>query len=198
MRFDVYTPSVTTATTDATKSTAVAKAASVYAARQSGPANTGQGSLQPHPGGAHQTHVSPMGQLLLDLHGLKNDDPSAFSKVTSTIAERLQQIAASEPEEVADRINRLAARFSQASQTGSLAAFRPQDQAPMRGARGPAAYAVQRQHDEDAQELRQEVRSAIRDVVSEFVEHTQPTPSHVPPSSIGALGENPASEIRNA
>jgi hypothetical protein len=109
-----------------------------------------------------------MGQLMRDLHGLKSNDPNAFAKVTASIATRLQEIAESEPEEVADRLNRLADRFSQASQTGNLMVLRPTEQAPVRALHGAAAYA--QSHQEDRSEIRQEVRSAIDEVLAQYVD----------------------------
>jgi DNA-binding ferritin-like protein len=114
-----------------------------------------------------------MGRLLRDLHGLKSNDPNAFAKVTASIATRLHEIAATEPEEVADRLDKLAERFSQASQTGNLTSFRPSEQTSFRALRGPAAYA-QQQLQEDRQEIRTEVRSAIDQVLSEYLVDAEP------------------------
>lgn len=175
MRFDVNSGS--RPTIDADKAAGVGRAAAIYAKKQLPPA---PGTHPMGPGSpGERPHVSPMGQLLRDLHGLKSDDPNAFAKVTASIATRLQEIAASEPEDVADRLNHLADRFSQASQTGNLSAFRPTDQTPARGLHGAAAYA--RSSREDRAEIRQEVRSAIDDVLSQYiVDLPQPTSTMVP------------------
>ena len=113
-----------------------------------------------------------MGQLMRDLHGLKSNDPNAFAKVTASIATRLQEIAVSEPDEVADRLNHLADRFSQASQTGNLLSLRPSEQLPARALRGPAAYAQASQ--DERSEFRQEERSAIDEVLSQYIDEMPP------------------------
>lgn len=166
MRFDASSPSGSRPTAVTDKSAGVGRAAAIYARRQPPPA---PGTVPAAPGAAdHPAHVSPMGRLLRDLHGLKSNDPSAFANVTASIAARLHEIAATEPEEVAERLDKLAERFSQASQNGNLTSFRPSEQASFRALRGPAAYAQQQQQ-EDRQEIRTEVRSAIDQVLSQYL-----------------------------
>lgn len=171
MGFDASSPlgSRPTAVTD--KSAGVGRAAAIYARRQPPPA---PGALPSNPGpGDHHPHVSPMGRLLRDLHGLKSNDPNAFATVTASIATRLHEIATTEPEEVAERLDKLAERFSQASQTGNLASLRPSEQMSFRALRGPAAY-TQQQQQEDRQEIRTEVRSAIDQVLSQYLVDAEP------------------------
>lgn len=183
MRLDVHSSSSRLAT-DTDKSAGVGRAAAIYAKKQvPGPGVNplGQGSPE------HRPNVSPMGQLLRDLHGLKSNDPNAFAKVTATIATRLQEIAEREPDEVADGLNRLADRFSQASQTGNLAALRPTQQSPARGLHGAAAYA-QASH-EDRGEFRQDVRSAVDEVLSQYIDeapHVAATPAATSTAEDGA------------
>jgi hypothetical protein len=175
MGFDVNS-SGTRPATDPDKSAGVGRAAAIYAKKQQPPV---AGATAPAQGAAeHRPNVSHMGQLMRDLHGLKSNDPNAFSKVTASIATRLQEIAEREPDEVADRLNRLADRFSQASQTGNLMALRPSEHTPVRGLHGAAAYA-QANH-EDRSEIRQEVRSAIDEVLSAYIDEVPeltPTPA---------------------
>lgn len=162
MRLDVNSSGSRPAT-DADKSAGVGRAAAIYAKKQAaGPGVNPMGNGSPE----HTPNVSPMGQLLRDLHGLKSNDPHAFSKVTATIATRLQDIADHEPDDVADRLHRLAERFSQASQTGNLAALRPIPQSPVRGLHGAAAYAQASEHDRG--KLQQEVQSAVEEVLSQY------------------------------
>lgn len=169
MRLDVNSSGSRPAT-DTDKSAGVGRAAAIYAKKQLPPGPgvnpLGHGSPEHHP------NVSPLGQLLRDLHGLKSNDPNAFAKVTASIATRLQEIAESEPDEVADHLHRLADRFSQASQTGNLAALRPTQQSPARGLHGAAAYAQASQ--EDRGELHQEVRSAVDEVLSPYIDDVPP------------------------
>ena len=168
MRFDAYKPSGSRPTQDTLKSDGVGRAAAIYASRQ-----PGDGTASPGSSADARSNVSPMGQLLRDLHGLKNNDPNAFSNVTATIADRLYEIAQTETTDVADHLHRLAYRFSLASQSGNLQPLRPPDQAHVRGLRGPAAYVQQRNHDEGTQELRLEVQSAIREVLLPFVDQAR-------------------------
>ncbi len=164
MRFDVNS-SGPRPTTDTDKSAGVGRAAAIYAKKQLQglPGAAGQNQSAPE----HRPHVSPMGQLMRDLHGLKSNDPNAFAKVTASIANRLHEIAANEPDESADRLNRLADRFAQASQTGNLMALRPTAHLPTRALHGAAAYA--QAHQEERSEIRHEVRSAIDEVLSEYL-----------------------------
>ncbi len=166
MRFDVYTPSGTQPARDADKAAGVGRAAAIYASRQPTEAT-------PNPGASSNadahSNVSPMGQLLRNLHGLKSNDPQAFSNVTATIANRLYELAQTEPVDAADHLLRLADRFSMASQAGNLQPLKPPDQTYVRGIRGPAAYAHQRNRDEGTHELRLEVQTAIHDLLSPFV-----------------------------
>lgn len=194
MRFDVYTPSGSRPTQDAEKAAGVGRAAAIYASRQPVAAS-------PHPGASSNadahSNVSPMGHLLRNLHGLKNNDPQAFSNVTATIANRLYEMAQTEPDDAADHLLRLADRFSMASQAGNLQPLKPPDQTYVRGLRGPAAYAQQRNQDEGARELRLEVQTALHDLLSPFVRQTPDgentpllapePPSDVTPAQFGDL-----------
>lgn len=170
MRFDAYKPSGSRPTQDTLKSDGVGRAAAIYASRQPTDATVSPGASS---SADARSNVSPMGQLLRDLHGLKNNDPNAFSNVTATIADRLYELAQTETTDVADHLHRLAYRFSLASQSGNLQPLKPPDQAHVRGLRGPAAYVQQRNQDEGNQELKLEVQSAIREVLLPFVDQAR-------------------------
>jgi hypothetical protein len=191
MGFDVNS-SGSRPTNDPDKSAGVGRAAAIYARK---PPPPGAGANAPTQGAAeHRPNVSHMGQLMRDLHGLKSNDPNAFSKVTASIATRLQEIAQSEPDEIADRLQRLADRFSQASRTGNLTALRPSEHTPVRGLHGAAAYA-QANH-EDRGEIRQEVRSAIDEVLSQYIDELpESTPTPTPALNNGLEDGTPTPKV---
>jgi hypothetical protein len=164
MRFDIKNPAGARPPQDAIKSSEVARAAAVYASKQTAPSTNLKSSE-----GDVRSNVSPMGQLLRNLHGLKSNDPGAFSNVTAIIADRLYELAQTESLDVADHLHRLAHRFSLASQSGNLSPLRPPDQNNVRGLHGPAAYVQQRNQDEGSLDLRLEVQTAIHDVLTPFV-----------------------------
>lgn len=164
MRFDIKNPAGPRPPQDADKSSEVARAAAVYASKQPAPPPNVKNTEADV-----RSNVSPMGQLLRNLHGLKSNDPGAFSNVTSIIADRLYQIAETETVDVSDHLHRLAHRFSLASQSGNLSPLRPPDQSHVRGLHGSAAYVQQRNQDEGSLELRLEVQTAIHDVLTPFV-----------------------------
>src|SRR5690606_25645201 len=82
---------------------------------------------------------------------------------------------------VADRLHRLAARFSQASSSGNLVALRPSDQTAARGLHGAAAYA-HAAHEEPA-DVREAARSVIGQVLSQYVSEVPPPMTHEPAPS---------------
>lgn len=193
MRFDVNSSGSTpTKVTD--KSAGVGRAAAIYAKKQ---ALTGPGLAGAAKDTAEQRPVvSPMGQLLRDLHGLKSNDPHAFSKVTASIATRLQEIAETEPDEVADRLHRLADRFSQAAASGTLLALRPSDQTSARGLYGAAAYA-HAAHEERA-EIRETARSVIGQVLSQYVSELPPPMPQEPVSNTPSEAAPPSKVLVSA
>ena len=74
-----------------------------------------------------QSQLSPFAQLMSALQQLQQSDPAKYQQVTATLASDLQQAALNarsngNPGE-ANALNRLAASFMQASQTGQLPTF---------------------------------------------------------------------------
>jgi hypothetical protein len=69
--------------------------------------------------------ISKPGQLFSDLSSLAQSDPDKFKSVTADIAQKLKDAAAGESGGKADFLNKLADRFSAASQSGSAADLTP-------------------------------------------------------------------------
>ena len=77
-----------------------------------------------------QSQLSPFAQLMSTLQQLQQSDPAKYKQVAATLASDLQQSAMNDesngnPGE-ANALNRLAASFTQASQTGQLPTFMQQ------------------------------------------------------------------------
>ena len=69
--------------------------------------------------------MSKRAQLFSSLDSLASSDPEKFKAVTSKIADQLRQAAANETGGGADAMNKLADRFSAASQSGQTADLAP-------------------------------------------------------------------------
>jgi hypothetical protein len=69
--------------------------------------------------------ISKPGQLLSELDSLAQSDPDKFKAVTADIATQLKNAAATQTGSSADLLNKLADRFSSASQSGTASALTP-------------------------------------------------------------------------
>ena len=74
--------------------------------------------------------MSQMGQLMNQLSSLAESDPEQFKKVTAEIAQQLTDAASQQGGPGADVLNKMAARFEKASQSGKAADLTPQANAP--------------------------------------------------------------------
>lgn len=68
---------------------------------------------------------SKPGEVLNKLAQLLESDPDKFKEVTAKIAEKLKEAAASATGQDAERLNSLAEKFQQASDSGDLSALQP-------------------------------------------------------------------------
>jgi hypothetical protein len=71
------------------------------------------------------TNLSQEGQLFSQLQSLATTNPAEFKQVTATIAKQLQQAASQQTGSSATALTNLAAKFQQASQTGSASGLIP-------------------------------------------------------------------------
>jgi hypothetical protein len=85
------------------------------------PATTGTSS----PSVGVSVDISKPGQLLSDLDSLAQSDPDKFKAVTGDIAKKLKDAAAAQTGGRADFLNKLADRFSAASQSGNASDLTP-------------------------------------------------------------------------
>jgi len=69
--------------------------------------------------------ISKPGQLMSQLSALAQSDPAQFKSVTASIAQQLQDAASSQSGTAADALNKLADRFSNASQSGNASDLAP-------------------------------------------------------------------------
>jgi hypothetical protein len=69
--------------------------------------------------------ISKPGQLLSSLTSLATSNPDQFKSVTATIAQQLKDAASSQSGSSADFLNKLADRFSNASQSGKASDLTP-------------------------------------------------------------------------
>jgi hypothetical protein len=69
--------------------------------------------------------ISKPGQLLSSLTSLATSNPAQFKSVTATIAQQLKDAASSQSGSSADFLNKLADRFSTASQSGKASDLTP-------------------------------------------------------------------------
>ncbi len=74
---------------------------------------------------ATTSQVSGPAQWMSELQNLRKSDPDKFKQVTGEIADKLQQEASSATGQQATFPNKLADRFSQASQSGDMSALQP-------------------------------------------------------------------------
>jgi hypothetical protein len=72
--------------------------------------------------------LSPMASLLNQLQQLQQSDPTKFKSVMSSIADTLKTDARNATGPMADRLNALADKFSQAAQTGQMPDLQPKGQ----------------------------------------------------------------------
>ncbi len=69
--------------------------------------------------------ISQPGQLLASLKSLASSDPAKFKSVTASIAQQLKDAASAQSGAGADFLNKLADRFSTASQSGNASDLTP-------------------------------------------------------------------------
>ena len=69
--------------------------------------------------------ISKPGQLMSELDSLAQSDPGKFKAVTANIAQQLKDAASSQSGARADFLNKLADRFSTASQSGNASDLNP-------------------------------------------------------------------------
>ena len=79
----------------------------------------------PSSAGASTPQVSGPGKWMSELQSLANSDPDKFKQVTSEIAQKLRQDASSATGNQAAFLDKLADKFDQASQAGSMSALQP-------------------------------------------------------------------------
>ncbi len=164
MRLDVFTPS-NTETNDVKRPGTV---------RPSHPRQTDQGHETPGAWTKERPMVSSMGLLMRELHGIKNDDPQAFTRVTATISERLHSLAQEESPESAERLVAMAERFERASLQGDLSPLRS-ERLPYAGQvlRGPWAY----RQTSELQEVRADVQAVIGAALDEYANASAVSPT---------------------
>jgi hypothetical protein len=161
MRLDVYTPSGTQSgaeTNDVKRSGGVAQS---RAARTQVSHETPAG-----PWLKERPLVSPMGQLMRELHAIKSDNPQAFAQITGAISQELQAMAFEDTAEGPERLMAMAERFERASARGDLSPFRAEPQSYGGVLRGPWAY---RQNDE-LHEARADVQAVIGHVLDAYAQ----------------------------
>jgi flagellar motor switch protein FliG len=123
-------------------------------------------SLDPAP-----THVSKMGDLMSQLQQLSQSDPAKFKQVMAEISDKLKA-QAGDATGKADFLNKLADKFSQASQTGDMSALKPPQAQQGAGAAHhhhghhahAATYANTAQQTQPTDSLAQIIQSALKDV----------------------------------
>jgi hypothetical protein len=110
--------------------------------------------------------MSKMAELMKKLDELQASDPEKFKSVTAEIGKKLLALANSATGSDAERLQDLASKFTQASESGSMAALRPQQHQPH--ARGVAAYAQQQRLQPPANDsnLRGQIDSIIEQALS--------------------------------
>jgi hypothetical protein len=186
MRLDVYNPS---GTPSGTETNDVKRSGNVrpHRSRHMGPGHEAASGpwLQERP------TVSPMGQLMRELHGIKNDDPAAFAQVTATISEQLHALATEESTESPERLVAMAERFERASQQGDLSPLRSEQQPYGMVLRGPWAY----RQSTELQEVRADVQAVISRVLDEYANASSVSPTqHSSQSNTDTQLSHPGSE----
>ena len=87
--------------------------------------NQAANSSAPSNADATTSQVSGPGKWMSELQNLAKSDPDKFTQVTSEIAEKLRQDASSASGNQAAFLDKLADKFDQASQSGSMASLQP-------------------------------------------------------------------------
>jgi hypothetical protein len=100
-----------------TSTAATSATAAVGAAQTSAP------PAPPPVGGADQTHLSRMGDLMSQLQNLEQTNPDQAKSVLSNIASQLADKASSSND---PHLQELSDKFAQAAQTGDLSGLKPQ------------------------------------------------------------------------
>ena len=83
--------------------------------------------------GGVNVDISKPGQLMSELGSLAQSDPGKFKDVTADIAKQLKSAASSQSGSQADFLNKLADRFSAASQSGDVSDLTPKAGKPRGG-----------------------------------------------------------------
>ncbi len=71
------------------------------------------------------TEVSGFASVLNELQQLQQNDPAKFQEVTASVAKTLETDASSASGRQAEFLSRMAGKFEQASQTGTMSALQP-------------------------------------------------------------------------
>ena len=112
----------------------------------------GMGNLPSRPEGVEgmpfpedSAQVSALGEKMQELATLAKDDPEAFKQATAAITEDLDNQAGEASGFKADALKHMADKFSEASETGSMEALRPDG--PPTGQRGGQAMGARPSRD---------------------------------------------------